>query len=491
MKIRYAMAIPAATLAAMVLLSGCRREPGTSSASGVGSAGAAAPPPSTSALTVLASAAVPGGDVDTPPPFVPPKLTPEEMAERLWTCTNNWWTHSLQDKPVCQWALVAWAGGDLGASAKKYKADCDNGNGIACVLSISGYYLEKSPFRSRTFELAQDEDAKLLIKACELGAPMACTRVAHAYPCVDDTYGTDFGCHTRIAGFLRRKGIVGVLAMLDPLCTKGDSRSCQMLGGFLGIFSSQRHENADAKIFGYYERGCEIGDQDACRAAPYTANRLFDEATKTSKLRRLAEREIAIKEQNCLRFGECGWVARAYLAGEGVVADAAKARGYFARTCAYGFEGPGYCLDLAELQAAGKGGPVNAEAARKVYEKECSVMMDGGALESYQYENMAHGCRGLARLYQEGLGVPKDEKRAYEILKKACIAEEYTTDELGRLCLDLARAEIDGRGAPVNLEQGIRLLDTSQRKYLMLKVEYEEEMARATALRRAAADAGK
>lgn len=258
---------------------------------------------------------------------------------------------------------------------------------------------------------------------------MACTRVAHAYPCVDDTYGTDFGCHTRIAGFLRRKGIVGVLAMLDPLCTKGDSRSCQMLGGFLGIFSSQRHENADAKIFGYYERGCEIGDQDACRAAPYTANRLFDEATKTSKLRRLAEREIAIKEQNCLRFGECGWVARSYLAGEGVVADAAKARGYFARTCAYGFEGPGYCLDLAELQAAGKGGPVNAEAARKVYEKECSVMMDGGALESYQYENMAHGCRGLARLYQEGLGVPKDEKPGQASWQKA-----FAGNSTSRLC---------------------------------------------------------
>lgn len=106
---------------------------------------------------------------------------------------------------------------------------------------------------------------------------------------------------------------------------------------------------------------------------------------------------------------------------------------------------------------------------------------------------MAHGCRGLAHLYQEGIGVPKDEKRAYAILKKACVLDDSNPVELGRLCLDLARAEIDGRGTPVDLEQGIRRLEDPEHRYLMLQDEYTKEMARAAALRRAAraSDAGK
>jgi TPR repeat protein len=485
MKVRHTAAI----LATMVLLSGCRKEGGSPSAPGVGSAVAAPPSASTPAATALASA-ITGGDVDNPPPFVPPKLTPQEMAEDLWTCTNDWWEDQRSLKPFCQWVLTAWTGDDLAASAKKYKADCDKGDGLACMLAVGGYYLVKSPLRSKLFELAQDEDAKLVIKACELGTPVACTRLASYLGCIDDRYGDAYGCKPRVVGFLQRKGVSGVRALLEPLCAKGDGASCRSIGRILWRDAIKLTLEEKMQSLDYDERACGFGDSSGCGSGAQVI-KIIGDAKLAPKAQALAARELAALEGRCLRFGECGHVAQSYLAGEGVTADAAKARGYFARACTYGFEGPDYCIDLADLQAAGKGGPVNAEAARKVYEKECSVMPDSGVLKSYQYGGMAHGCRGLAHLYQEGIGVPKDEKRAYDILKKACVVEESAPVELGLLCLDLARAEIDGRGTPVDLEQGIRRLEDPERRYSMLKAEYTKEMDRAAALRRAPTDAGK
>ncbi len=488
MKVQCATVFPAAMLAGMMLLPGCRREEPSPSASGVGSAVVTAP--STSAVAALASAAASGGDVDNPVPFAPPKLTPQETAEKLWTCTTDWWNERREgESSLCQWVLASWAGDDLAASATKYKTDCDKGDGLACTLAVAGYYLAKSPLRSKVVELAQDEEAKLLIKACDLGTPLACAQLASHLGCVDERYGNTYQCQPRVVGFLQRKGIPGVQAMLEPLCTKGDGASCEAIGKILWRDGVKISNEEWKRILVYEERACELGDVTSCDSGAQVIKILGD-ATLAQKGQTLAERRAALQEKTCLRFGQCGYVARSYLAGEGVVADAAKARGYFARTCAYGFESSGYCIDLADLQAAGKGGPVNAEAARKVYEKECGVLLDGGAADSSSGD-AAHGCRGLAHLYQEGLGVPKDEKRAYEILKNACVAEEYTTEQIGRVCLDLARAEVDGRGTAVNLEQGTRILDTSRRKYLMLKAEYDKEMDRATALRRAATDAGK
>lgn len=490
MKVRYTAAIPAVVLSAIVFFPACRREAGSSATTSVGFAVATAPSTSTSAVAVLGSAAASGEDVDKPPPFIPPKLTPEETAEKLWACTTDWWNESRSVSPLCQWVLSAWAGDDLEASAKKYKADCDKGDGPACTLAIAGYYVAKSPLRSKAFELAEDESAKLLIKACELNVPLACAQLASRLGCVDERYGNTYRCQTRMVGFLQRKGIPGVQAMLEPLCAKGDGASCEAIGKILWRDGAKISNEEWKRILVYEERACELGDVTSCDSGAQVVKILGD-ATLAQKGKILAERRAALQEKTCLRFGECGYVARSYLAGVGVAADAAKARGYFARACAYGLESSGYCLDLADLQAAGKGGPVNAEAARKAYEKECGALLDGGAPESHSEGDMAHGCCGLAHLYQEGLGVPKDEKRAYEILKKTCVAEEHSTEEIGRACLELARAAVDGRGAPVNVEQGINILEASRRKYPMLKAEYDKEIDRAAALRKPGTGAGK
>lgn len=327
MQLRSTVTISAVILAS-ALLSGCRKESGAPAAPGAVSA--SAPAPSASAVGALASAAVSGGDIDAVPPFVPPKLTPQETAENLWSCTNDWWQDRPSTVPLCRWLLTAWTGDDLEASAKKYRADCDKGDGLACTLAIGGYYLAKSPLRSKVFDLAEDEDAKLLIKSCELGTPVACLRLASKLGCIDKRYDLAYRCLPRIEGFLQRKGVDGVRAMLEPLCAKGDGASCHSVGRILQRDSFKISNDEWKQILGYDEKACELGDASGCGSGEPII-KVLGEASLALKAQQMNEKHTAIHEQRCLRFGECGSIGRYYLAGEGVPADVVKARGYLAR----------------------------------------------------------------------------------------------------------------------------------------------------------------
>ena len=131
-----------------------------------------------------------------------------------------------------------------------------------------------------------------------------------------------------------------------------------------------------------------------------------------------------------------GGVLRAGLKPGVATADGQTAADAFGKACDKG-EGAA-CTALGEMKFQGLGVAKDAKGAQPVLEKACELgdfagcndvglVLVGtdptGAMKYFEKacnSSSQLGCLGLGQIYRGGRGVPKDEKRGRELIKKAC-----------------------------------------------------------------------
>jgi TPR repeat protein len=96
------------------------------------------------------------------------------------------------------------------------------------------------------------------------------------------------------------------------------------------------------------------------------------------------------------------------------------------------------CSLLGELYEEGRGVPRDNRRAASLYEKACTG-------------KVAQGCHYLGLRYAAGEGVPRDERRAAALFEQACKAGAAPS------CLDLGTRYQDGSGVPKNLRRAATL----------------------------------
>jgi TPR repeat protein len=164
--------------------------------------------------------------------------------------------------------------------------------------------------------------------------------------------------------------------LFEKACKGGDAAACQLLGDarFQGIGGAKDQPAA----LQAYKRSCELEISSACTKLADLFRLLHDEKRAAAAYRKAC----AADEQDACTVLES------------------------ARGC----EGRRACLDLADLCAdylAGYDVLAEPSLAREPCEKACQ----GGVGEA---------CDNLGDMYQQGLGVARDEARARELRKRAC-----------------------------------------------------------------------
>jgi hypothetical protein len=149
-------------------------------------------------------------------------------------------------------------------------------------------------------------------------------------------------------------------AACDAACQKGDAKGCLGLGGFLRSTLQPGAASADGqRAAAAFAKACDQGEASACTA-----------------------------------LGEMKFQ------GLGIAKDAKAAEPLLDKACSLGdYAG---CNDMG-LVLAGR----DAAAAAKYFDKACN-------------DKSQLGCLGLGQLVKSGRGVPKDEKRGGDLIKKAC-----------------------------------------------------------------------
>lgn len=294
-----------------------------------------------------------------------------------------------------------------------YQKGCDLFEGEGCRL-IGQLY--------RNGEGVQRDDKRAhdyYVKGCRTGHPRAC------YDVGADLY-TGTGAQIDYAK---------AMSLYEHSCSGGWANSCNEVGFLYDRGAGVKQDKARAAS--WFDKGCELGSSTACE----NLGRYIEAGTYKASSK---DRALALYAQACERETEaCYRLASKYQYGAGFEKDALKAVQYYRKACdrahyqscmqlgsmyRYGFSGVNKderqafqfynracmgrmesgCDAMADMYVAGQGVTANPTEAARIRQGSCER---GNTLS----------CRSLAKMYTEGVGVPKkDLEMAAKLHEKAC-----------------------------------------------------------------------
>ncbi|HEY1957673.1 MAG TPA: serine/threonine-protein kinase [Polyangiaceae bacterium] len=187
----------------------------------------------------------------------------------------------------------------------------------------------------------------------------------------------------------------------------------------------------------YYERGCNLGNPDAC-------NNLGVDYENGYGVTRSLPRARSLYGQGCdgKNARGCRNLALLYQHGGdgGIPHDLGKALALFTRGC--DLEDGTSCNNLGWMYEDGQGTPKDLKKAANLYGLAC----DHGFL---------YGCRNSGIAYETADGVERDDRRAVALFKRACGDDEKSG------CLELGRMTRDGRGTEADAKRAKQYFKTA------------------------------
>lgn len=358
----------------------------------------------------------------------------DDLLADIPRCADHWLSNAMQVTERCEKALALWSEGGVEAVVAKHKAACDGGDGKACTLLIGGLGHPKSPMQSKNKAMFLEDVAALQIKACGLGEPNACVAIVDQYTCYRDIVPGEtvqLNCATRINEWLKGKKREDLAAALEPGCKKGHAKSCTDRGMHLKAVKGQVDEVTD-----HYKKGCDLGDPNGCDSAAQVAKVFGQEAER----RTFISKKFALLERDCRRVRDCHPIAGGYQYGWHLPEHLPKVRELLTYFCEKKALDDSDCIELAQMQVKGEGGPADATTGLARLNALCNKPFTSED-DAYYIEPTVKACRVLARLYRDGTGVEKDAAKAKAILKKACVKRDPSTTELDDACRDLKELE--------------------------------------------------
>jgi TPR repeat protein len=205
-------------------------------------------------------------------------------------------------------------------------------------------------------------------------------------------------------------------------CAAGSATACMRAGEMLTYGLDGVEEDA-ARAVTHYERACDLGVAHACEEAVMDLPRVqpIDEARR----RRLAERGCELGDGDA-----CASLAGILGYGIGAPADATQARAALKRACELGH--PNGCYDLADLCMRGLGGPVDVPEAQAALRKACDV-----------------GSTGSCRAYAAALDAkPPTDAKAWQAVLRTMMNGCAAGDESG--CAAAGRVLAGTRAGPAD-----------------------------------------
>ncbi|HRG99373.1 MAG TPA: hypothetical protein PLR99_24170, partial [Polyangiaceae bacterium] len=204
-------------------------------------------------------------------------------------------------------------------------------------------------------------------------------------------------------------------------CFRGDASACGEQGAALLAVRMDHRRDTRAGL-GFVERACKGGELDSCMALEaHKVNGLPEpkhEHEGAAGLSRLAGLKIYTHAHALSTLYETG--------GPGLERSPERARALALEECAVELR----CTDAAYYLARAIGGPKDERRALELLEKAC----EASDLSS---------CGELGARYRDGRGVGRDPSRAVELLTRACDAGDPSS--CNELALAYARAEGVGR----------------------------------------------
>ncbi len=259
---------------------------------------------------------------------------------------------SATPDPVCPSGL-AWSGVGCVRPSAEARTVCDEKVALDCLLQ------------------------------CDKNEPESCWRLARAYD-----YGT--------GGVAQDEPKAA--ALFKKACDLGHSDACVAIGAWS---AEGRGVPKDAlRAAAYQSRGCALGNGMACYNLGLSYERGQGVPMDISKAANLWRQACSAGDPN-----GCRWLGELKRTGRfDGTRDAASGLKLIERGCEG--EVAEYCVEAGNMHLAGEGTPKDLAAAKKLYERACSLpYLD---------------CSGLARLHEAGEGVPKDPRRAAELYQKGC-----------------------------------------------------------------------
>lgn len=265
--------------------------------------------------------------------------------------------------------------------------------------------------------------ARLLLgRACDKGKAAACNSLTKL--------------PAALAQGPAEQAVVAAVHMLNltreqaQLCDRGLGFACHALALLYerGIDLSQDTERA---LF-YYEKACDSGDARACTrlgrvyAGGYAVEP--DQPRAEAMYKRAAQLNQTAVDLGLPPISAAYDLADAYVRGEGVVKDLAKAVELFKLSCDFWMSGAG-CRRLREIQTntveqvgvEERVLPPTATSLMIFFARDC----DGGGQGS---------CATLGKFYARGHGIARDIKHAADLLRRACQGQlDFACTELANL----------------------------------------------------------
>ena len=406
----------------------------------------------------------PGAPVQGRLASLPPDLAKQACAERAGdACAFVWLDPKADDAQV----------------VAAYERGCEAGSALACnalgVARVAG-----GPGRAANPVLARET----FERACNGGELAACNNAAFVlggYPAtvrrgprgavvykLRCSGGIQVGC----AGFGEKLEVLpkgtpvkpqDAVAMLDKACSSGLTTACVNLGAFVYLGRGVPRDRARAeKLFaesclrgdasacgeqgtsllairmdhprdvragiGFLDRACKGGEEDSCTALySQLLNGLPDSkrvAEGVAGLLRLGKKKI--HSHVLVQLYETG--------AEGQPKDLVEARRVALAMC----EGDAHCTDAAYFLSRGLGGPRDEVRATDLLAKGCDQ-------DDYP------SCTELGSRYREGRGQSKDPSRAVELFKRGCDGGDPPA------CDMLSRAYASAEGVPRDLARALTL----------------------------------
>ncbi|HEX9294839.1 MAG TPA: tetratricopeptide repeat protein [Polyangiaceae bacterium] len=175
------------------------------------------------------------------------------------------------------------------------------------------------------------------------------------------------------------------------------------------LVASAACQSKNERLVGEWQEGCSAGDLDKCAS-------LGEAYAKGIGTPENSARAATTYRDACSRGGvrACMLLGEAYAVGSGVSKDSVQASTYLGKACDEGEEDacvracdllgdPVRCLRVGVLSSKGA---KDLQRAASFFRKACE---HGHPL----------GCREIATMYRDGVGVPKDANRAGELFKRA------------------------------------------------------------------------
>jgi uncharacterized protein len=291
-----------------------------------------------------------------------------------------------------------------------HRRACNGGYGRSCHEYATS--LEKQAKNSKNEDVAKD--ARLHFqKACDSNYLPSCAKLAILY-------------HYGASGFTKdpkesKRTWSKVMSGLEKACKEGKNKACDLVGewfqsGMPGLDPDQSRSRVSYKTWlETNKRNCGTNKEaNACLALVnayrdgkhgvsrnrYTSRSYFD------RFRRLREPECFEK-----RPSACISLADEMVGGHGSY-DALKLRRYLETACSASRPDSRGCWKLAQLyRNGGRGFEKDPIAAELWSRRSCEAGIN-------------EGCVALAELYQEGVGVNKDERRAFSLYDHVCKASK-------------------------------------------------------------------